>query len=49
MDETATVGLKGIFMQLVMVDTTGIQPYIFGSNRLRENIGASYSGCAGNP
>lgn len=29
-------------MYLVMVDTTQIQPYIFGSNRLRENIGASY-------
>jgi hypothetical protein len=29
-------------MQLVVVDTTGIQPYIFGSNRLGENIGASY-------
>jgi hypothetical protein len=25
-----------------VIDTTGIQPYIFGSNRLRENIGASY-------
>jgi hypothetical protein len=25
-----------------IIDTTGIQPYIFGSNRLRENIGASY-------
>jgi len=29
-------------MELVVVDTTGIQPYIFGSNRLRENVGASY-------
>jgi Cas10/Cmr2, second palm domain len=28
-------------MHLLIVDTTGIQPYIFGSNRLRENIGAS--------
>ena len=27
---------------LVIVDTTGIQSYIFGSNRLRENVGASY-------
>lgn len=25
-----------------VIDTTGIQPYIFGSNRLRENIGASH-------
>ncbi|NEU78017.1 hypothetical protein [Nostoc sp. UIC 10630] len=25
-----------------VIDTTGIQPYIFSSNRLRENIGASY-------
>jgi hypothetical protein len=29
-------------MHLVIVDTAQIQPYIFGSNRLRENIGASY-------
>ncbi len=29
-------------MRLVIVDTAQIQPYIFGSNRLRENIGASY-------
>ena len=27
---------------LVVVDTTQIQPYIFGSNRLQENIGASW-------
>lgn len=27
---------------VTILDTTGIQPYIFGSNRLRENIGASY-------
>jgi hypothetical protein len=27
---------------LTVIDTTGIQPYIFNSNRLRENIGASY-------
>lgn len=27
---------------LVIVDTTGIQSYIFGSNRLRENTGASH-------
>jgi len=26
---------------LTVLDTPGIQPYIFGSNRLRENIGAS--------
>ncbi|NJL06399.1 MAG: hypothetical protein HC911_16135 [Chloroflexaceae bacterium] len=26
---------------LTIIDTTGIQAYIFGSNRLRENIGAS--------
>jgi hypothetical protein len=25
-----------------VIDPTGIQPYIFGSNRLRENIGGSY-------
>ncbi len=29
-------------MYLTLVDTAQIQPYIFGSNRLRENIGASY-------
>lgn len=29
-------------MELVIVDTSQIQPYVFGSNRLRENIGASY-------
>jgi hypothetical protein len=29
-------------MYLVIVDTSQIQPYIFGSNRLRENIGASH-------
>lgn len=29
-------------MELVIVDTTQIQPYIFGSNRLQENIGGSY-------
>lgn len=29
-------------MHLVIVDTAQIQSYIFGSNRLRENIGASY-------
>ncbi|MEG4228546.1 hypothetical protein QUA35_20750 [Microcoleus sp. N9_B2] len=27
---------------VTVLDTTGIQPYIYGSNRLRENIGASY-------
>jgi len=29
-------------MELVIVDTTQIQPYIFGSNRLQENIGGSF-------
>lgn len=29
-------------MELVIVDTAQIQPYIFRSNRLRENLGASY-------
>jgi hypothetical protein len=32
----------GLSMLLVVLDTTQIQPYIFGSNRLRENVGASY-------
>ena len=27
---------------LTMIDTAGIQRYVFGSNRLRENLGASY-------
>ncbi|MEH2093427.1 MAG: hypothetical protein V7K96_08535, partial [Nostoc sp.] len=27
---------------VTVIDTTGIQKYIFGSNRLRENIGGSY-------
>jgi hypothetical protein len=29
-------------MQLLLLDTVAIQPYIFGSNRLSENIGASH-------
>lgn len=29
-------------MHLVIVDTAQVQPYIFGSNRLRENVGASH-------
>ena len=29
-------------LTVTVIDTTGIQPYIFGSNRLRENVGASY-------
>lgn len=29
-------------LHLVILDTTGIQSYIFGSNRLRENVGASH-------
>ncbi|UUO15807.1 Cas10/Cmr2 second palm domain-containing protein [Dolichospermum heterosporum] len=27
---------------VTVIDTTGIQKYIFGSNRLKENVGASY-------
>ncbi|MFN9670858.1 MAG: hypothetical protein ACK573_18980, partial [Pseudanabaena sp.] len=27
---------------VTVLDTTGIQSYIFGSNRLRENVGSSY-------
>jgi hypothetical protein len=38
MGDTSTT--KGVV--LTVVDTTGIQGYIFGSNRLRENAGASY-------
>ena len=30
------------FIHVVVVDTAQIQPYVFGSNRLRENIGASH-------
>lgn len=29
-------------MELLIIDSTQIQPYIFGSNRLRENVVASY-------
>jgi hypothetical protein len=29
-------------VRLVIVDTAQIQPYVFGSNRLRENVGASH-------
>jgi len=28
-------------LQIVIVDVGGIQPYVFGSNRMRENLGAS--------
>ena len=27
---------------LTVVDTTGIQDYIFGTNQLKQNVGASY-------
>lgn len=29
-------------MELLITDTVGIQGYVFGSNRLRENVGGSY-------
>jgi hypothetical protein len=29
-------------MELIIVDTAQIQPYVFGSNRLRENVGGSH-------
>lgn len=29
-------------MQLVITEVSQIQPYIFASNRMRENVGASY-------
>lgn len=29
-------------MKALIIDTVSIQPYIFGSNKLKENIGASY-------
>jgi len=29
-------------VQAVLIDTVSIQPYIFGSNKLKENIGASF-------
>lgn len=32
-------------LTLTMLDTTGIQSYIFNSNRLRENIGAFLTLC----
>lgn len=35
-------GQGGFSMYIMIVDTVRIQPYIFGSNRLKENIGASY-------
>src|SRR5437016_236623 len=38
----ATMSLKDRVFTLLAVDTAGIQSYIFGSNRLKENIGASY-------
>jgi hypothetical protein len=31
-------------LQLVLIDTTGIQEFVFRSNRLRENLGGSYLG-----
>ncbi|MCC7209695.1 MAG: hypothetical protein IT323_20460 [Anaerolineae bacterium] len=36
------MGISEKVLHLLAVETEGIQAYIFGSNRLKENIGASY-------